>query len=240
MPKRVSLPSMLPPACMALAAWSTPKGGSNGLPACSAGMMAITASTNITVIAASTAQPWRRSPTIAAESEAQCRRDQEDREHLHEVGQRRRVFIRVRRVGIEEPAAVGAQHLDGLLRGDRAHGQFLRRAGHVLHAPAHPCRLSWAGRRHRLGLLIGGGLQRGDVLVRVEVLDHALADQEHREYQRQRQQQPDGDAGDVDPEIADRRPSTRAAKPRASANATAMPVAADRKFCTARPSICVR
>ena len=31
-----------------------------------------------------------------------------------------------------------------------------------------------------------------------------------------------------------------AANPRASANATAMPVAADRKFCTVRPSICVR
>ena len=32
----------------------------------------------------------------------------------------------------------------------------------------------------------------------------------------------------------------RAAKPRASANATAMPVAAEKKFCTDRPSICVR
>ena len=32
----------------------------------------------------------------------------------------------------------------------------------------------------------------------------------------------------------------RAAKPRISANTTAMPVAAEKKFCTASPSICVR
>ncbi|MCY1523513.1 hypothetical protein D9M68_584140 [compost metagenome] len=63
MPKRTSLPSMLPPLCSALATWSTPSGPSSGLPACSAGVTASTATTNSTVIAASTAQPWRRSPT---------------------------------------------------------------------------------------------------------------------------------------------------------------------------------
>ena len=36
MPKRTSLPSMLPPACSALAAWSTPSAARRGLPACSA------------------------------------------------------------------------------------------------------------------------------------------------------------------------------------------------------------
>ena len=35
MPKRTSLPSMLPPACSALAAWSTGSDASAGLPACS-------------------------------------------------------------------------------------------------------------------------------------------------------------------------------------------------------------
>ena len=35
-------------------------------------------------------------------------------------------------------------------------------------------------------------------------------------------------------------PVERAAKPRISANSTAIPVAADKKFCTARASICVR
>ena len=35
MPKRDSLPSMLPPDCSALAAWSTPSAASAGLPGCS-------------------------------------------------------------------------------------------------------------------------------------------------------------------------------------------------------------
>jgi hypothetical protein len=34
-PKRVSLPSMLPPAWLALAAWSTPRPVNIGLPRCS-------------------------------------------------------------------------------------------------------------------------------------------------------------------------------------------------------------
>ncbi len=59
MPKRVSLPSMLPTA------WSTPRWASIGL-ACSSAHISNTASTTKRiVIEASTAQPWRRSPTIA-------------------------------------------------------------------------------------------------------------------------------------------------------------------------------
>jgi len=63
MPKRASLPSMLPPDCSALAAWSAPSCASSGLPCCSNVMAATAAPTKITVIAASTAQPWRVSPT---------------------------------------------------------------------------------------------------------------------------------------------------------------------------------
>jgi hypothetical protein len=54
---------MLPPDCIELAAWSTPSPPISGLPTCSAGMTTTTATTKITVIAASTAQPWRTSPT---------------------------------------------------------------------------------------------------------------------------------------------------------------------------------
>ena len=133
MPKRASLPSMLPPACSALAAWSTPSAASSGLPACSAGIATSTSATNSTVIAASTAQPWRRSPTTRPKVKHSAAGISEDRQHLHEVGQRRRVLERVRGVGVEEAAAVGAEHLDGLLRGDRAHGQRLRRGPGVFH-----------------------------------------------------------------------------------------------------------
>jgi hypothetical protein len=71
----------------------------------------------------------------------------EDRDHLHEIRQRRRVLERMRRIGIEEAAAIGAEHLDRDLRGDRA---------------------------HRDGLL--GALKRGRIHVRAERLRDALPD----------------------------------------------------------------
>ncbi len=44
-----------------------------------------------------------------AEGVAQRGRDQQDRQHLDEVRQRRRILERMRRVDVEEAAAVGAQ-----------------------------------------------------------------------------------------------------------------------------------
>ena len=64
MPKRTSLPSMLPPGCKSLAVMSTPSAASRGLPCCSAQTQRARSATKISVIAASTAQPWRVSPTI--------------------------------------------------------------------------------------------------------------------------------------------------------------------------------
>ena len=37
------------------------------------------------------------------------RADEEDREHLQEIGERRRILERMRAVGVEEAAAVGAR-----------------------------------------------------------------------------------------------------------------------------------
>ncbi len=64
MPKRASLPSMLPPGCVALTDWSAPSWVSSGLPCCSCAVTTTTETTKITVIAARTAQPWRGSPTM--------------------------------------------------------------------------------------------------------------------------------------------------------------------------------
>ena len=64
MPKRASLPSMLPPGWVALAAWSTPSAASAGLPCCSNTVAGTAKATNSSVIVASTAHPWRRSPTM--------------------------------------------------------------------------------------------------------------------------------------------------------------------------------
>ena len=75
--------------------------------------------------------------------------EREDREHLDEIRQRGRVLERMRGIGIEEAAAIGAEHLDRDLRGDRP---------------------------HRDGLL--GAFQRGGVDIGAERLRHALPDQE--------------------------------------------------------------
>ena len=56
----------------------------------------------------------------AAERVAERRRDQQDREHLEEIRQRRRVLERMRGVHVEEAAAVRAELLDRDLARGRA------------------------------------------------------------------------------------------------------------------------
>jgi hypothetical protein len=124
---------MLPPACSALAVWSTPSGGSKRV----AGLFGRRDGHH-----GKHKQQRHRGqhgPALAcvahraAEGETQRRRDQEDRQHLEEVAERRRVLVRMGRVGVEEAAAVGAQHLDGFLRSNRAHGQGLLGGFGVFH-----------------------------------------------------------------------------------------------------------
>jgi hypothetical protein len=93
----------------------------------------------------------------------------------------------MRRIGVEEPAAVGAEFLDDLLRGNRA----LR--DHLL----------GAFERRRLG-------------IGAEVLRHALPHQHERADDRNRQQDVENAAGHIDPEIADafRRAAGKAADQR--------------------------
>ena len=111
-PKRTSLPSMLPRLP------STPSAASCGLPP-------------------GLPPPRRRPPrhseqhahgrqqrpalALVADSTAerigQPRTQYEDHDHLHEVRERRGILVEVRGVGAgEEAAAIGAQHLDGKLR----------------------------------------------------------------------------------------------------------------------------
>ena len=64
----------------------------------------------------------------AAEDVGERGAEGEDRHHLQEVRERGRVLERMRGVGVEEAAAVGAEHLDRDLGGDRADGDGLARA----------------------------------------------------------------------------------------------------------------
>ena len=57
---------------------------------------------------------------------------------------------------------------------------------------------------------------------------------------RDRQQDAQRAADQVDPEVAELAGALLRANPRTSAIATAMPTAAETKFCTARPAICTR
>ena len=103
---------------------------------------------------------------VAADHPAEGARQRErDREHEHdleEVRPGRRVLERMRGVRVEESAAVRAELLDRLLRGDRAAGQVLRVAG-----------------------------ERRDLGEAVEVLHDAADDQHDRADDRERQQQPE-------------------------------------------------
>jgi hypothetical protein len=58
-------------------------------------------------------------PDHAPEDVGQRRADDEDQQHLHQIAERRRVLVRVRRVGVEKAAAVCSQHLDSELRSGR-------------------------------------------------------------------------------------------------------------------------
>jgi hypothetical protein len=111
----------------------------------------------------------------AAEHVGERGADREDRDHLHEVRERGRVFERVRRVGVEKAAAVGAEHLDRNLRSDRADGDCLLRP-----------------------------FERRCVDVGTERLRHPLPDQKQSEGNANRNEDVERAAGDIDPEIAHR------------------------------------
>ena len=72
-------------------------------------------------------------PHHAAQVIGQAGGNQEDGEHLEEIRQRRRVLKGMGGIGVEEAAAVGAQHLDGHLGGHGALGDRLGLDLDVLH-----------------------------------------------------------------------------------------------------------
>src|SRR5262249_57256822 len=80
----------------------------------------------------------------------------------------------MRGIGVEEAAAIGAEHLDRDLRGDRS---------------------------YRDGLL--GAFQRGRLDIGPKRLRHALPDQKQRVDDADREEDVERAARDIDPEIAD-------------------------------------
>ena len=203
MPKRTSLPSMLPPACR-----STPRRDAERSRDC----RRLGPVGDGDADEEQDAHGGEDRPALAlvadhaAEDVGQRGADREDQHDLDQVGERRRVLEGMRGVGVEEAAAIGAEHLDGLLGGDRALGDRLL-----------------------------GAFERGRLDIGAEVLRHALPDEEQRDDDAR------SAAGRRACSASDRPRSCRCvlrrarAKPRTSATASAMPVAAETKLCTRQP-----
>ena len=117
----------------------------------------------------------------AAEGENGGDRDQQQGPDLQHVGPGVGVLERMRRIGVEEAAAVGAELLDDLLARHRPDGNGLLRP-----------------------------FQRGRVDGAGERLRHAERDEDESEDERDRQEDVKGDARHIDPEIADSRRATSA------------------------------
>ena len=138
-------------------------------------------------------------PGHSAQRVSKACRDREDRKHLQEVTKWRRILERMGAVGVEESAAVRAQHLDRFLRSNRTLGDGL--VGHGIHhrlaiRPNH----RFAVGSRLLDLL---RLDQFRGVIRLEVLHDSLRNQEQGIDDAGRQQYPQGGTGHVDPEIAD-------------------------------------
>ena len=135
----------------------------------------------------------------AAERVGQARGDGENGKHLQIIAERGGILEGMGAVGIEETAAIGAQHLDGFLRRDRAlrDGLVGDRIHHWLAVLAD----------HRLAIRSGLlDLLRFDQLhrvIRLQILHHSLRNQSQRVDDAHRQQHPQRGARHVHPEVAD-------------------------------------
>lgn len=127
----------------------------------------------------------------AAERVGEAAGDGKDQNHFQKICEWSGVLKRVRTVGVEEAAAVGAEHFYSFLRGDGADRDAL--LGHCLSG-------GFAVRALRLHCLwldeLGGR-------VWLQILDDALRDEDERDDEADREQNPQERAGQVDPEISD-------------------------------------
>ena len=112
----------------------------------------------------------------AAQRVRQPRGNDEDGKHLQKIRKGRWILEGMRAVGVEKSAPIGAEHLDGFLRG---HGPL-----------RNGLRLAWL-----LQWMCSG--------IGMQVLRHPLRDQQKRVDQRARQQDVQKRARRVYPEVAD-------------------------------------
>ena len=117
MPKRTSLPSMLPPDCRSTGMLVDSREQRIAL-----GFRPVRrghAGQKQSAMRAQTAQPWRCEPVMRPSVYVRPAGIAKIGNHLQKIAERRGILKRMGAVGVEEPAAVGAEHLDGFLRCDR-------------------------------------------------------------------------------------------------------------------------
>jgi hypothetical protein len=156
------------------------------------------------------AQPCRSFPTILPKNIGQRRADREDQYHLNEIGERIRVLIRMRRIGVEEAAPIRAHHFDDFLAGHLSLGDHLLAAfeRRYLGIGVQVLRLPCQTKKSPTTIEIGKSTLRTVRVISNQKLPIVCAE--------------------------------RRAKPLMRAMASAMPVAAETKLCMVSPSIWVR
>ena len=183
MPKRTSLPSILPPGCSRRCSWSVPV--SSGFPWDSAQYAVVTPAKEKHGHRRKDGPAMPLRSGHSSQRVGQTRRNREDREHLQKIGERCRVFERMCAVSVEKSAAIGSEHLDGFLRGHRAlrDGLFC----HGLHdrfAIGADDEFAVCNFLHLLRL------DQFRRVIRPEVLDYALRHQDNRADNAKGQQYP--------------------------------------------------
>ena len=106
---------------------------------------------------AKTIAAWRIRPVMRPNIQTRCHGDQDDAHALDDIGEEGRVFEWMRRVGTEEPAAVGAQLFNGDESRDRSPGDDLHRTfkrfgrGRALQGHGNPAQQKQHRHHHRQG-----------------------------------------------------------------------------------------
>ena len=133
--------------------------------------------------------PLPRIAHHASERVGESGRDDHEREHFQEVGQRARVLERMRGVCVEEAAAVRAELLDGILRGSGPSDVCsVTVVFSITEAPSGPVAgIPWSSSTGVQHLSVTG--ERRHFLVTREVLNDALGNEHQRQHERQRHEQ---------------------------------------------------
>ena len=146
------------------------------------------------------------------------RGNREDQKQLQKIREGRGIFKGMRAIGVERAAAVGAEFLDGFLRGNR------------------PLRDHLIGHGLRRGLAVGAGrlhglrIQELGRVVGLQILNHALRNEDQRDDQDTRAAEPTRSSASCRPRNFRSFWIPCRAIPRITAMAITMPTAAEAKL----------